>query len=455
VAIHPPGSLASVEEAFRIPDFSFVHAADLHLDTPFKGIGSTAPFVAEQLREASLAAFDSLVELCLERRAAFLVVAGDVYDGPERGLRAQLRFRDGLARLSDAGISSFVVHGNHDPVETGWSALGNTWPERVTVFGPGAAQAVTVENGGIPLATVQGVSFAQRSEPENLALRFDRRAGPGIQVGVLHCNVGGAAAGYGDYSPCNLEDLRNVGLDYWALGHIHTGMILAGSPESEEPWVVYPGNLQARSPKPSERGPKGAVVVHVRAGRIARVEPVSCDVVRFGLVELDVAEMADLGELRARLATASRDRLASADARSLVLRASLVGQGDLHFDLRRPGALDDLLRTLRDDFAHEDPFCWWDSIDDVSRPAIDLESARAGTDFAADLIALADELGRCLDIDETALGELATELSEGLPGQLRTGRALERLFGSQSAPIDELVDRALVLALGELEGERR
>ena len=113
MAIHPPGSLASVEEAFRIPDFSFVHAADLHLDTPFKGIGSTAPFVAEQLREASLAAFDSLVELCLERRAAFLVVAGDVYDGPERGLRAQLRFRDGLARLSDAGISSFVVHGNH------------------------------------------------------------------------------------------------------------------------------------------------------------------------------------------------------------------------------------------------------------------------------------------------------------------------------------------------------
>ena len=107
-----------------MPDFSFVHAADLHLDTPFKGIGSTAPGVAEQLREASLTAFDFLVDLCLERRAAFLVIAGDIYDGPERGLRAQLRFRDGLARLSAAGIPSFVVHGNHDPVETGWSAIG-------------------------------------------------------------------------------------------------------------------------------------------------------------------------------------------------------------------------------------------------------------------------------------------------------------------------------------------
>src|ERR1019366_6329576 len=161
VAIHPPGSLASVEEAFRIPDFSFVHAADLHLDTPFKGIGSTAPLVAEQLREASLAAFDSLVDLCLERRVAFLVVAGDIYDGPERGLRAQMRFRDGLARLSTAGISSFVVHGNHDPVETGWSALGGPWPERVTVFGTGTVKAVPIEVDGNPLATVQGISFAQ------------------------------------------------------------------------------------------------------------------------------------------------------------------------------------------------------------------------------------------------------------------------------------------------------
>ena len=133
------------------PDFSFVHAADLHLDTPFKGIGSTAPHVAEQLREASLAAFDSLVELCLERHVAFLVVAGDIYDGPERGLRAQLRFRDGLARLSAAGIASFVVHGNHDPVETGWSALGGPWPDHVTVFGTGTVKAVPVEIDGIAL----------------------------------------------------------------------------------------------------------------------------------------------------------------------------------------------------------------------------------------------------------------------------------------------------------------
>jgi hypothetical protein len=182
---------------------------------------------------------------------------------------------------------------------------------------------------------------------------------------------------------------------------------------------------------------------------------VSCDVVRFGLVEADVADVVDLGELRARLASASRDRLASADGRSLVLKGSLVGQSDLHFDLRRPGALDDLLTALREDFADEDPFCWWDSIEDRSRPAIDVDSARAGTDFASDLIALADALGRRIETDEDALAELAAELSDGLPGPLRTQRALERLLDSHGGALDELVDRALLLALGELDGERR
>ncbi|MGA3352350.1 MAG: DNA repair exonuclease [Acidimicrobiales bacterium] len=443
-----------MEEAFRIPDFSFVHAADLHLDTPFKGIGATAPLVAERLREASLVAFDTLVDLCLEREAAFLVIAGDIYDGPERGLRAQLRFRDGLARLSDAGIASFVVHGNHDPVETGWSALSGPWPERVTIFGSGTTQAVRVEADGIPLATVQGISFAKRSESENLALRFAHNAGPGIQVGVLHCNVRGAAAGYDDYSPCTLQELMGIGLDYFALGHIHTRMILAGRNGSDEPWVVYSGNLQARSPKPSERGSKGAMVVHVRGGRIAEAEPVSCDVVRFDQVELDVAEVADLADLRARLVRASRECLESSDGRSLVVRAQLVGQGELYSDLRRPGSVGDLLVALREDFADDDPFCWWDSIDDRSRPVVDLDAARSGSDFAADLVAIADGLKSCLESEQGTVVELATELSDGLPGALRAQRVLERLLGSQTSVAGDLVDQALLLALGELEGDR-
>ena len=113
--------------------FNFVHAADLHLDTPFEGLGRVRPDLAARLRDASLEAFDTLIDLTLGRGAEFLLLAGDVYDGADRGLRAQLRFLRGLKRLATDGVKVFVVHGNHDPLD-GWSAI-REWPPNVTVFG--------------------------------------------------------------------------------------------------------------------------------------------------------------------------------------------------------------------------------------------------------------------------------------------------------------------------------
>jgi hypothetical protein len=230
-------------------------------------------------------------------------------------------------------------------------------------------------------------------------------------------------------------------------------MTLSGREGADEPWVVYPGNLQARSPKPSERGPKGAVVVQVRAGRVKGVEPVSCDVVRFELVEVDVAEVTDLADLRARLAASCKQRLDSAKGRSLVIRGRLVGRGEVASDLGRPGSIEGLLLSLRDDFVEDDPFAWWDCIDDRSRSLVDLDLVGSGSDFAADLVAMANELKRCLSTEHEAVAELAAELSDGLPGPLRTHRALEKLLDTPSAI--ELVDRALLLALGELDSDGR
>ena len=102
--------------------FRFLHAADLHLDTPFTGMRRVDASLVATLRDATTRAFDNLVNAALEHSVAFVVIAGDIYDGPERGVRAQLAFRNGLDRLAQAGIRSFVVHGNHDPLEDGWSA---------------------------------------------------------------------------------------------------------------------------------------------------------------------------------------------------------------------------------------------------------------------------------------------------------------------------------------------
>jgi exonuclease SbcD len=370
--------------------FCFVHAADLHLDTPFKGVGQTNPFVAESLREASLAAFSDLVALCVERDAAFLVLSGDIYDGAERGIRAQLRFREGLLRLSRAGIQTFVVHGNHDPVDGGWSAISE-WPPLVTVFEGDAVRTVPVVRAGQQIASVQGISYWRRDVTENLTKRFQRVEGDWLKIGVLHCNVAGSPEAHQNYSPCTLDDLQSVGLDYWALGHVHSRAVLSGRPYGDACWVVYPGNLQGRSSQAGELGPKGAVVVGVDRSRVARVEFVACDRIRFEEELVDGAAVTSLEELRDELVEAGRQRLAEAGGRSVILRAKLTGASPIHHRLR-PRVLDELLVSLRDDFVAREPWLWWAAMDDATIPVLDLEDVRSGSDFASDLVAITEAM---------------------------------------------------------------
>lgn len=426
-----------------------MHAADLHLDTPFKGLSATAPHVGAALREASLDAFDRLVQLCLDRDAAFLVVAGDVYDGAERGLRAQLRFRDGLARLSEASIPSFVAHGNHDPVKDGWAAISD-WPPLVHVFSHEHVETFAVERAGEKIASVHGISYGHSEVTENLALRFSREDSPVFQVGVLHCNVAGAADGYAAYSPCTLSDLCNVGLDYFALGHIHSRLVLSGQPLGREPFVVYPGNLQARSPKPSELGPKGASVVHVTGGVVEAVEAVACDQVRFSLLELEIDGVEDLTGLCDALVSRAVDQLSQAEGRSIVVRAWLSGRGSVHRDLARPGALDELVATLRGEFPAHDPFCWWDRVVDDSAPEIDLAELATGGDLSADLLTTAEEMKAlvasgprpALPLD--AMQEFASQLPRSLQ------RRAAELVDEGAVDARELVDKAVLSALDRL-----
>src|SRR5665213_485886 len=391
-------------------EFCFVHAADLHLDTPFRGVQQVSGEVAAELREASLNAFDAIIDLALERNAAFLLVAGDVYDGAIRGLRAQIRFRGGLTRLADAGIPTFVVHGNHDPVVSCWSAVGS-WPDGVTIFPSDRAPVVEVTRGGRRIATVQGISYATAETTENLSRHFSRPAGDGLHVGVLHCNVQGVAEGYANYSPCTIADLRATGLDYLALGHIHQRRVLHGG-VNESPWIVYPGNSQARSPRHSEQEAKGAYVVHVEDSSVTSLEFVACDQIRYVELTVSIDDCDDLGELSELLEHHSREALARADGRSIVARARLSGRGRLHSDLLREDIVDQLLTSLRER-SPKRPFCWWDSIRDDTSPTIDLDEIRRRGDFAADLLSVADEVMS----EDSVAKELLAQLRGNVPSR--------------------------------------
>jgi len=67
----------------------FIHAADLHLDSPFKGIKSLPAFIWEAIYQSTFQALTRLVDLAIKEQVDFICLAGDIYDGEDRSVKAQ------------------------------------------------------------------------------------------------------------------------------------------------------------------------------------------------------------------------------------------------------------------------------------------------------------------------------------------------------------------------------
>jgi DNA repair exonuclease SbcCD nuclease subunit len=357
----------------------FIHAADLHLDSPFAGVGSLREGFADVMRDASLDAWDALIDCCLEEEAEFLVLSGDLFDRADGTPRGRSRVRRGIERLQERGIRVFAVHGNHDPL-SGRSPLAGL--DGVHVFRKDVPTSETLELPAGPV-TIHGVSFGRREVTENLALKFERGDAPGLHVGVLHCSLG-EREGHGTYAPCTVADLVAARMDYWALGHIH-----AYSEEHAEPPIIYAGTLQGRSPKPGERGPHGAVVVEFEGDRVLEHRRVELDRVRFEAVDVAIDDLVDEADLDRALRRAAADAVAGADGRLVLLRVTLTGRGPLHELLIRDDYLAGLRSALDD---QEDDDLVWERIVSRAGPAIDLDELRSSNAFAAEALAAFDAL---------------------------------------------------------------
>lgn len=407
----------------------FVHAADLHLGAAFQGVSATDERVGAALAQATYDAFTRVVDVCLESQADFLVISGDAYNSADKSYAAQRAFHREVLRLSDAGISVFMVQGNHDPAR-GWSA-GLEMPDSVHVFPTGRTERVEYVRDGEVVAAIYGRSFATASELNGFAHEYRRDATDPIAIGVLHANVGGDPD-YDPYAPATLDELRTGGMDYWALGHIHKHQVLA-----KDPWIVYAGSPQGLNPK--ETGVHGCMVVEIGRAGVMSARHVETARVSWALQTLDVSDAESIEDVRRAVDQVCDEALANAEGRCVVVRLILTGRSGAHGDLARPGALEDLLGDVRAERATVSPWVHVDRLTNRSSRRIELDQVRNGPDFSAEIVRIGDEL----ESDPSRLEKMLTEVVAGvmnsIPGIELEITPLELLEQARDEVLDLLV----------------
>lgn len=297
--------------------FEFIHAADLHIDSPLKGLTRYEGAPVEKIRSATRAAFDKIVEFAIQRKVAFVLLAGDLFDGDWPDYNTGLYFRDKLHQLGKVGIRVYLISGNHDAASQISRSL--RMPENVHVFATDHAETVNLEDLG---CVIHGQGFATRAVVKDLAKNYPVSVKGYFNIGILHTCLDGKP-GHEPYAPCNVDTLLGKDYDYWALGHVHEREIV-----HKDPWIVFPGNIQGRHIR--ETGAKGCTLVSVADGNVQRVEHQTMDVFRWARVELDISRIESLDKLYSEVEAVFLAQQQRADDRPLALRLVITGKSNQH-----------------------------------------------------------------------------------------------------------------------------
>ena len=361
---------------------------------------------AERIRTATREAFDQLVGLAIEEQIAFLIIAGDLYDGDWRDYKTGLFFVSQMGRLNKAGIPVYLLYGNHDAESQITRRL--TLPENVNVFGTRKPQSFKVDELDVAL---HGQSFRQRDITDNLALTYPEPVAGAFNIGVLHTGLGGMG-GHENYAPCSLNDLVNKGYHYWALGHVHQAEVL-----NEQPHIVFSGNLQGRHVR--ETGGKGACLVTVENGEIVDLVTLHSDVVRWAVVPVSLDDSTSIGEAADRVRDAIENAVANlADGRLLACRIQLQGRTEIHEQLL--AAEDHLLAEARSNaLGLGDDVAWVEKVVIATEPEIDPQTLAEREDAIGELRRMLQEAGTDTDLLQQFEADIG-EMARRLPHEVRT-----------------------------------
>ncbi|SDG17880.1 metallophosphoesterase family protein [Thalassobaculum litoreum] len=320
--------------------FRFIHTADLHLDSPLKALRRRNADLAETIGVATRTAFERIIDKAIEEKVDALLIAGDLYDGSTREMSTGLYLADSIRRLSEAGVHTLVIYGNHDAESVVKPPFPDT--DLLTVF---KSKPDTVRFDEHQVA-VHGASFKDAKVPDDMSPDYPDPISGWVNIAMLHTSLGGYAA-HGDYAPTTAAKLTDKGYDYWALGHVHKIDVVQKADQGK-PWIIYPGIPQGRDM--GETGPGQAVLGTVDNGKIT-IEWFDTSPVVLERVAIDMMAAETLDDVRSdvgRMAQEAVSASASAARRDAhtIVRLEITAPARLSSGLRRfQDELLDLVQT--------------------------------------------------------------------------------------------------------------
>lgn len=267
----------------------FIHAADLHLDTPFSGLEQTSKELAEKLRAAPFESLAKIVDRALTEKVDFMLLAGDLYNTQRVNIKAQSLFIEQLDRLDESDIPVFLIRGNHDYLTAESKTLSLPFPKNVYTYSEKVQTHVREMKGGERVA-VTGFSYdSQWIFDRKIAEYPKRRQDVDLHIGLLHGSLEGLETKEGNYAPFSSSELRAKNYDYWALGHIHKREKI-----SERPLAYYAGNIQGLHK--NEPGEKGGLLVEWTP-RDYQVEFISTAPMIWDALTVEMTDVKNVSEL--------------------------------------------------------------------------------------------------------------------------------------------------------------
>jgi exonuclease SbcD len=226
----------------------FIHFADAHLDSPFRGLSFLPQGLFNKIKNAANESLAKIVDLALKEDVDLVLIAGDTFDSPQPTPGSQVFFAKQVKRLTDAEIQVAMVLGNHDYLHAQDLLVAQS--PFFHLLGPGQVEQILLQTKTGFEYEVNGYSYQQNHVTTNVMAKMQPK-GARFAFGLLHANLETGQEGV--YCPFTQNDLERLNYDYFALGHIHHRRII-----SEKPLAAYPGNIQGR--QVNELGDKGCLL---------------------------------------------------------------------------------------------------------------------------------------------------------------------------------------------------